>query len=96
MVTRMARRNDEGIRGRHLLPPTADDLARDLLAEIAEEFARIPLTAPADCGPSYLAAVRRAVAAEARVAELQAMVRGLSDRVEAQSELLTRRSGHEE
>lgn len=90
----MRREQQEGIRGRHLLPPTAEDLARDLLAEIAACYAHVPLLAPVACGHAYLAAVRRAVAAEAQAAELQALVRGLTDRVAAQSELLTRRSEH--
>ena len=69
------REQREGIRGRHLLPPTADDLARDLRAEIAEHYAHVPLTAPVACGPSYLAAVRRAVAAEDLRREVGAVVR---------------------
>lgn len=72
---------------------TREDHARDLRAEFLTTYTHVPLSAPVSCGHAYLAAVRRAVAAEAQAAELQALVRGLSDRVAAQSELLTRRSG---
>lgn len=75
----MRREQQEGIRGRHLLPPTAEDLARDLLAEIAACYAHVPLSAPVACGHAYLAAVRRAVAAEAQAAELEAAIRSHRD-----------------
>jgi len=82
--------------------PTPEDLARDLAADLvvsyptpaqlwewgeAEDHDWIKLARV-----GWGAAIRRAIAAESEVLRLQAIIRGLTDRVAEQSELLSRRA----
>ena len=70
--------------------PTEADMAMDLKASVRQTYRHVPLTAPVTCGREYLAAVRRAVAAEDMARKLQRIVVGLADRIADQSELLSR------
>lgn len=49
---------------------TREDHARDLRAEFLTTYTHVPLSAPVACGHTYLAAVRRALAAEAELARV--------------------------
>lgn len=73
--------------------PTPDDLARNL----AQDLADLSSVDHGHCANILLwtiapAAIRRALAAEAEVVRLRAIVQGLADRVAAQSDLLSRRA----
>lgn len=90
------------------MTPTPEDMARDLAADLGE-YARLSREVPewvggtmreSDvavlCHASLPAAIRRALAAEAEVERLRRLVAGLSDRVAAQSDLLTGRAERRE
>lgn len=70
--------------------PTEADMAMDLKASVRQTYRHVPVTAPVTCGQEYLAAVRRAAAAEDMVRKLQRIVAGFADRIADQSELLSR------
>jgi hypothetical protein len=79
--------------------PTAQDLARDVAADLErlERADRLGVLLPwQPCVQrAHLAAARRCVAAEAECARLREIVRSLADRCAGQSELLARRAERE-
>lgn len=71
--------------------PTVEDLARDLLADLAY-CRQFESTCRQPWWRGWPAAIRRALAAEAEVRRLQELTLGLTARVAAQAELLERRA----
>ena len=71
--------------------PTAEDLARDLVADLAWVETGPKWPAVAELRRVALAALRRAIAAERDLADRPAVGESLALRVAKQSELLTRR-----
>ncbi len=76
-------------------PPTADDMTVDFASAYGDILGRLESDAPFDVGVLVVvgvAAIRRCRAAEAENARLRGIVMSLTERVNSQSELLSRRA----